>query len=90
MCQQPILEKLHADVCLGAERSRFILNPAKSTAPSPQISAFNILVSEAQMSIEPTRLAEFASALALGATPSQKQGIRNYVNSVCPAQLSAL
>jgi len=86
----PLLEKLHADVVLGANRSRFILNPVKSTAPSPQISAFNILVSEAQMSIEPTRLAEFAATLAVGATPSQKQGILNYVNSVCPAQLGAL
>ena len=85
-----LLEKLYADVVLAADRSRFTLNPAKSTAPSPQISAFNILVSEAQMSIEPTRLAQFASALARGATPSQKQGILNYVNSVCPAQLGTL
>lgn len=85
-----LLEKLYGDVVLAADRSRFILNPAKSTAPSPQISAFNILMSEAQMSIEPTRLSAFASALALGATPSQRQGILGYVNSVCPAQLSAL
>ena len=85
-----LLDILYAEVVLAAERSRFVLNPVKSTDPSPQISAFNILVSEAQMSIEPTRLAQFASALASGATPSQRQGILNYVNSVCPAQTGAL
>ena len=85
-----LLTQLHADVILAANRSRFVLNPVKSTAPSPQISAFNILVSEAEMNIEATRLAEFASTLAAGATPSQKQGIVSYVNSVCPAQISAL
>lgn len=84
------IESLHADVVAAAARSRLILNPAKSVGPAPQISAFNILVSEAEISIEPTRLADFALKLIAGATPAQRRGILSYVRSVCPAQLSAL
>lgn len=85
-----LLQAIHAELRIAADRSRLIFNATKSTEPAPEVSAFNILLSEASMTIEVARLEAFASALAAGATPSQRRGIEAYVTSVCPTQLSAI
>jgi hypothetical protein len=84
------LEEIYAGLGLAAKRAQLVLNPQKGTPPTRQISAFNILLSEAAMSIEPARLTKFAEDLAAGTSASQKRGILAYVASVCPAQLSGL
>jgi hypothetical protein len=84
------LDAIYAGLGAAAKRAELVLNPQKGLPPARQISAFNILLSEAAMSIEPARLAKFAEDLAAGASASQKRGIFGYVASVCPAQLSAL
>jgi hypothetical protein len=88
--EQSHLDSIHSEILASADRSRFALNSAKSSGPASQVSAFNILLSEACMNIEAARLAEFASLLASSATPSQRQGILAYVASVSPTQLSEL
>ena len=84
------LGDVYTKIQMAAARSKLILNMEKCVAPSPQVSAFNILLSEAAMCIEPVRLAAFSGALAAGTTDAQRKGILNYVKSVCPAQLAAL
>jgi len=84
------LDAIYAELGVAAKRAGLVLNPQKCLPPARQISAFNILLSEAVMSIEPARLAIFAQDLAAGASASQRSGILGYVASVCPAQLSGL
>lgn len=80
------LASIYAEIAVAARRARLSLNQDKSVAPAREISAFNILLSEAAMKIDAARLAEFAAALADGAAPTRRQGILNYVASVCPEQ----
>jgi hypothetical protein len=84
------LEMVYAEIQIASARSKLILSPSKSTAPAAQVSAFNILLSEASMSINPERLAAFSAALAAGSSDSQRIGILRYVESVCPQQLGVL
>jgi hypothetical protein len=69
------LETVYAKIQVASVRSRVILSPLKSAAPALQVSAFNILLSEASMSITPQRLAEFSAVLAEGVSDSQRRGI---------------
>ena|SRR5579859_766418 len=89
-CDVGKLEMVYAQIQVASARSRLILSPDKSAAPSPQVSAFNILLSEASMAITSARLAEFSAALAAGANDSQRSGILNYVKSVSPSQFAIL
>jgi hypothetical protein len=84
------LDEVYMQMQRAATRSKLALNVEKCAAPSPQVSAFNILLSEASMSIDPVRLAAFSAVLGAGASDSQRKGIFNYVRSVCPAQVEAL
>jgi hypothetical protein len=84
------LEGVHEGLQLAAERARLTFDPAKGAGPADAVSAFNILLSEASMTIEPGRLQEFAARLAADATPNERQGILSYVHSVCPDQAKAL
>jgi len=84
------LEGIKKGLQLAAERARLSFDPAKSAEPGDAVTAFNILLSEASMKINPNRLKQFAARLEAGATPSEQQGIRNYVRSVCPDQAESL
>jgi hypothetical protein len=75
---------------LASKRARLTFDQKKSAGPAAEVSAFNILLSEASMTIAPERLKEFADRLATDATPIQRQGIRSYVRSVCPEQAKSL
>jgi hypothetical protein len=85
-----VLSEVYAKIHAAAERSKLDLNLEKCVSPSLQVSAFNILISEDAMSIEPVRLAAFAAALGVATTDARRKGILNYVKSVCPAQLGLL
>jgi hypothetical protein len=89
-CDADQLNKVYAKIQVASARSRLILSPSKSVAPALQVSAFNILLSEAAMSIDPGRLAAFSAVLASGASDSQRSGILSYVKSVSPPQLEIL
>jgi hypothetical protein len=89
-CDADQLETVYAKIQVASVRSRLILSPLKSAAPALQVSAFNILLSDASMSITPQRLAEFSAVLAEGVSDSQRRGILSYVESVCPSQLEVL
>jgi hypothetical protein len=89
-CDADQLKKVYTRIQEASARSRLILSPSKSAAPALQVSAFNILLSEAAMSIDPGRLAQFSAVLAAGASDSQRSGILSYVKSVCPPQLEIL
>jgi hypothetical protein len=84
------LEWIEARIRESAARSKFALSDSKSSSPGLQISAFNILVSEASMSLEPNRLSEFSAALSAATSGFQRQGILNYVKSVSPSQFETL
>lgn len=84
------LDGLHEGLLVAGERACLTFDPAKSSAPAEAVSAFNILLSEASMMIDPLRLQQFSARLAAGATPSEQQGIRSYVRSVCPDQAKSL
>jgi hypothetical protein len=55
-----------------------------------QVSAFNILLSEASMSIEPERFSAFSAALTAKPSDARRQGILNYVKTVSPSQFETL
>jgi hypothetical protein len=89
-CDVDELKAVYGQIQVASSRSRLKLSPDKSAAPSPQVSAFNIILSEASMSISSARLAEFSAVLADGAGDSQRRGILSYVKSICPSQLEVL
>jgi len=75
---------------LAVARARFAFNPSKKQGPASAVSAFNISLSNGQLLITSDRLKEFSRALAEASSDAQRQGIISYVNSVNPAQSSAV
>ena len=85
-----LVEKSCNEIQAAAYRSRFQLDLGPSSGPAPEISAFNIVLSEASMAIHPKRFSAFTHALAAGASEQQRQAIIGYVQSVCPSQVGDL
>lgn len=73
-----------------ATRSGFVLNADKESAPGPQVTAFNIELSNASMTIEPGRWAQFVSSFRAAESESVRCGIHTYVASVNPAHSAQL
>ncbi len=73
-----------------AERSRFDLNPDKTSGPKKIITAFNINLTRTGINITDDRLAEFADRFSSTSHKNVADGILGYVNSVNPDQASSL
>lgn len=74
----------------AAARARFSFNADKEQAPASQVTAFNIQLSNNQLSIEGVRLNEFSLALAQATSDAQRLGILSYIASVNADQGNAL
>lgn len=84
------LNQATTEVKQCAKRSGFALNLKKEEGPAPKITAFNIEISNLSLEVTPTRYAEFVSAFTESTIFAQREGIRNYVNSVNLAQAGKL
>ncbi|NTU72716.1 reverse transcriptase [Candidatus Roizmanbacteria bacterium] len=75
----------------AAERSSFLLNPAKTEGPAEQITSFNINLSHDNIEIEQERFDKFKNDYnSATANSHQKQGYKNYIKSVNPNQSTLL
>lgn len=82
-----------AEIKSRAARSGFILNVDKESPPAPQVTAFNIELSNASMTIEPGRWAQFVDSFREAVNENVRLGIHTYVASVNPdhtAQLDSI
>lgn len=86
---QPLRDQLEP-ISSAAKKSGFPLNPDKQEGPGERVTAFNICMSHRSLSITEQRLMEFVRVYASSSNEDQKKGIRNYILSVCPDQLSRL
>jgi hypothetical protein len=84
------LGEIYTKLEYASKRARLTLSQEKGSAPAKQVSAFNILLSQAAIEIEPARMQKFSAELAAGGGAAKRRGIINYVKSVCPAQLENL
>ena len=75
---------------VAATRALFAFNQSKKQGPASAVSAFNISLSNGQLLITGDRLKEFSQAFANSTSDAQRKGIISYVNSVNPAQSSAV
>lgn len=73
-----------------AVRSGFVLNADKESPPAPQVTAFNIELSNASMTIEPDRWAQFVASFREADNDNVRFGIHTYVASVNPAHSAQL
>jgi Reverse transcriptase (RNA-dependent DNA polymerase) len=73
----------------AARLSNFAINATKSQFPGPEISAFNVVLSNGEMAITDDRMHDFENDL-LRATPSAAAAIIAYVRSVNPSQADRL
>lgn len=73
-----------------AARSGFILNSEKESGPGPQVTAFNIDLSNAVMTIEPLRWAKFVESFRDANNDNVRDGIQTYVASINSAHTAAL
>lgn len=75
----------------AAERSSFMLNPAKTEGPSEQITSFNINLSYDNVEIEQERFDIFINDYNNATANShQKEGYKNYIKSVNSNQSTLL
>ena len=73
----------------AARLSGFVINATKSQLPGPEITAFNIVLSNGELAITSNRMREFESDL-MRSTPSAAAGIIAYVRSVNGSQADRL
>ena len=85
-----LCSKLFGELEVAASRARFAFNPNKQQGPGTSVTAFNIALSKDQLLIEADRLTAFSAALAQAKSEPQRQGILSYINSINPAQSSAV
>lgn len=85
-----LLTEVLAEIKSRALRAGFNLNADKESAPGPQVTAFNIELSNAAMAIEPRRWAQFVSSFLETDNEHVRCGIQTYVSSVNPAHSAQL
>jgi hypothetical protein len=78
------------EIKIRAARSGFILNTEKESGPAPQVTAFNIELSNASMTIEPLRWAQFVASYREADNDNVREGIQTYVASVNSAHSAQL
>jgi hypothetical protein len=81
-----IREKIEAAI----SRSGFEINMEKSMGPSSSITAFNIIIEHEKLVVHPDRMKLFSSVINSASNPARINGIRSYVGSVNPHQISQL
>jgi hypothetical protein len=84
---QSLLADAKRDIEAAAGPSRFELSPSKTAGPTAAVSAFNIDLRQASVTVSPLRLVAFLEAYATGSA-DQRSGIRGYVDSVNAGQAS--
>jgi hypothetical protein len=87
--EEEAVESGRLELIEAAGRSGFVINANKSQLPGPQITAFNVVLSNGEMTITDDRMHEFETAL-VRATPSTAAAIIAYVRSVNPLQAGHL
>jgi hypothetical protein len=73
----------------AARLSNFVINTTKSQLPGPQITVFNIVLSNGEMALTADRMRQFESDL-IPATPPAVAAILAYARSVNSAQADQL
>jgi hypothetical protein len=73
-----------------AARSHFSLNREKTFEPCREITAFNIKISHGKMALHGDRLEKFREKISTPFADSTRNGIIEYVRSVCPEQADYL
>jgi hypothetical protein len=73
----------------AARLSGFVINATKSQLPGPEITVFNIVLSNGELALTSDRMHEFESDLMRSA-PSAAAGIIAYVRSVNGSQADRL
>jgi hypothetical protein len=73
----------------AARLSNFVINTTKSQLPAPQITVFNIVLSNGEMALTSDRTHQFERDL-IQVTPSGAAGILAYARSVNPLQADRL
>jgi hypothetical protein len=79
-----------AEIKHRAARSGFVLNPDKESPPASHVTAFNIELSNASMTIEPRRWAQFVASFREADNENVRLGIHTYVASVNPVHSTQL
>jgi hypothetical protein len=87
--EEEVVESDRLTLIEAAHRSGFAINEAKSQMTGPEITAFNIALSNGQMAITDNRMHEFEGDLA-HSTPASAAAIVAYVRSVNPLQADLL
>lgn len=87
--EEEAVESGHMMLIEAARSSGFIINPIKSQLPGPEITAFNVVLSNGEMAITAGRMHQFESDL-LHSTPSIAAAIIAYVGSVNRLQADRL
>lgn len=70
----------------AAQKSGFPINEEKLQGPDATITAFNITVSQASMSITDERMNRFKAAVEMCSSEAQVRGIHEYIRSVSQEQ----
>ena len=73
----------------AARLSNFVINTAKSQVPGPQITVFNIVLSNGEMALTADRMRQFEKDL-IHATQPTAAAILAYARSVNPSQADHL
>jgi hypothetical protein len=73
----------------AAHLSSFVIHPTKSQLPGPQITVFNIVLSNGKMALAADRMAKFEKKL-IHATQPATAAILAYARSVNPSQADHL
>lgn len=87
---EQVLNEVLAEIKERATRSGFVLNADKESPPGPQVTAFNIELSNELMNIEPRRWAQFVSSFHETDNENVRYGIHTYVASVNPTHSAQL
>lgn len=81
---------INARLEAAAFRSEFTFNFIKSQGPAPEVSAFNIALSQDSMRVTPERFSEFQARYQTDPNEQVRQALLAYVGSVNPQQANSL
>lgn len=84
------LTKAQLQLNEAAGKARFAFHSDKTEGPANMVTAFNIELSQNDLSIAPHRLQQFTETYRSSDNGFQKDGIAGYVNSVNPNQAAEL
>jgi len=88
--EDSLTQSIRENIEAAISRSGFEINIDKSMGPSSSITAFNIIIEHQKLVVHPGRMKQFSAVINSASNPEKRNGIRSYVGSVNPHQISQL